>query len=81
MALRGYILIDTAVGSARSVTEAVQQLAHAGARLMAADTVTGPYDVIVHFEALDLDQLGRYISSGIQKIPGVKRTTTCLAIS
>jgi DNA-binding Lrp family transcriptional regulator len=80
LAIRGYVLIETDVGSAKSVGEAMQQLAHRDARVIAVDTVTGPYDVIVQLEAEDLDRLGNCITEGIQAVGGVKRTTTCLAV-
>ena len=44
------------------------------------DTVTGPYDVIVQLEADDLDRLGNAITDAVQKVTGVQRTTTCLAV-
>lgn len=80
MAIRGYVLIETEVGSAKSVGESMQHLDHKDARVIAVDTVTGPFDVIVQLEADDLDRLGNCITDGIQGIGGVKRTTTCLAV-
>ena len=80
MAIRGYVLIETEVGSARAVGEAMAQLNHKDAHVVAIDTVTGPYDVIVQLEADDLDRLGSCITEGIQAVGGVKRTTTCLAV-
>lgn len=80
MAIRGYVLIETEVGSARSVGEQMQRLQHDDAKLVAVDTVTGPFDVIVQLEAADLDKLGNCITEGIQGVAGVKRTTTCLAV-
>lgn len=80
MAIRGYVLIETEVGSARAVGEAMAQLNHKDARVLAVDTVTGPYDVVVQLEADDLDRLGNCITDGIQAVGGVKRTTTCLAV-
>jgi DNA-binding Lrp family transcriptional regulator len=80
MAIRGYVLIETEVGSAKSVGEAMAQLDHKDARVLNVDTVTGPYDVIVQLEADDLDHLGTCITDGIQAVTGVKRTTTCLAV-
>ena len=58
MAIRGYVLIETEVGSAKSVGESMQHLDHKDARVIAVDTVTGPFDVIVQLEADDLDRLG-----------------------
>ncbi|HTE86906.1 MAG TPA: Lrp/AsnC ligand binding domain-containing protein [Dehalococcoidia bacterium] len=80
MAIRGYVLIETEVGSAKSVGEAMQELDHRDARVLAVDTVTGPFDVIVQLEADDLDRLGTCITDGIQGLSGVKKTTTCLAV-
>jgi DNA-binding Lrp family transcriptional regulator len=80
MAIRGYVLIETEVGSAKAVGEAMAHLEHEDARVLAVDTVTGPFDVIVQLEADDLDHLGTCITDGIQAVTGVKRTTTCLAV-
>lgn len=80
MAFRGYILIETEVGHAKAVGDAVEAFQYADARVTSVDTVTGPFDVIVLMEADDLDKLGNAIGEGIQRIPGVQRTTTCLAV-
>ena len=80
MAVRGYVLIESDVGEAKSVGEAVRALTHSDARVLSVDTVTGPYDVIVQLEADDLDKLGNCITDGIQRVEGVQRTTTCLAV-
>ena len=80
MAFRGYILIEAEVGHAKAVGDAAQALKHPDARVLSVDTVTGPFDVIVQMEADDLDKLGNAIGEGIQRIEGVQRTTTCLAV-
>ncbi len=80
MAVRGYVLIESEVGEAKSVGETIQRLTHADARVLSVDTVTGPFDVIVQLEADDLDKLGNCITDGIQSVEGVQRTTTCLSI-
>jgi len=80
MTVRGYVLIEAEVGKAKAVGEAVQQMTHTDARVVAVDTVTGPFDVIVRLEAEDLDKLGNAITDGIQRVEGVQRTTTCLAV-
>ena len=80
MAVRGYVLIEAEVGRSKSVGEAVLKLNHGDAKVVSVDTVTGPYDVIVQMEADDLDKLGNSITEGIQRIDGVQRTTTCLAV-
>ncbi len=80
MAVRGYVLVETDVGRAKAVGEAIGGVKYDGARVVAVDTVTGPYDVIVQLEADDLDRLGNAITDAIQKVGGVQRTTTCLAV-
>jgi len=80
MSVRGYVLIEAEVGKAKAVGEAVQKLHHGDAHVVAVDTVTGPFDVIVQLEADDLDKLGNAITYGIQRAEGVQRTTTCLAV-
>ncbi|MBI4571019.1 MAG: Lrp/AsnC ligand binding domain-containing protein [Chloroflexi bacterium] len=80
MSVRGYVLIESDVGKAKSVGEAVKALGHTDATILSVDTVTGPYDVIVQVEADDLDKLGNCITDGIQRVEGVQRTTTCLAV-
>jgi len=80
MAVRGYVLVEAEVGKAKSVGEAVKSLTHPDAKVIAVDTVTGPFDVIVQLEADDLDKLGNCITDGIQRVEGVQRTTTCLAV-
>ena len=80
MAVRGYVLIEAEVGKAKAVGEAVRAVKHTDARVVNVDTVTGPFDVIVQLEADDLDKLGNAITDGIQRVEGVQRTTTCLAV-
>ena len=81
MSVRGYILIETAVGTAQRVSESILELKHPDARVVSVDTVTGPYDIIVQMEADDLDRLGRCITQGIQRVDGVTKTNTCLSVS
>ena len=80
MSVRAYVLIEAEVGRSKGVGEAIVALKHNDARVAGVDTVTGPYDVIVQMEADDLDKLGNAITDGIQRIEGVARTTTCLAV-
>ena len=80
MPVRAYVLIEAEVGRSKGVGEAILALKHAEAQVTGVDTVTGPYDVIVQMEADDLDKLGNAITDGIQRIEGVARTTTCLAV-
>ncbi len=80
MAVHGYVLVDAEVGKAKAISEALAQLERPDAQVIAVDTVTGPYDVILQLEADDLDKMGRFITEGVQRVEGVQRTTTCLAV-
>jgi DNA-binding Lrp family transcriptional regulator len=59
----------------------MRRLESGNAKVLAVDTVTGPFDVIVQLEADDLDLLGKCITEEIQKIEGIQRTTTCLSVN
>jgi len=78
--VRGYVLIETDVASAKSVGLELTSLSYADTTIISVDTVTGPFDVIVQIEATDLDTLGNSITDAIQSVDGVQRTTTCLAV-
>ena len=80
MPVKGYVLIETEVGTAKAVAEKLNELKHNDARVTDVDTVTGPFDVIAMLSANDLNSLGSCITLAIQTVPGVKRTTTCLSI-
>ena len=81
MGVRGYILVETEVGRTQAVGRAMRDVQAKNARVLAVDTVTGPFDVIVHLEADDLDELGKCITEQLQNVDGVQRTTTCLAVT
>ena len=78
--VRGYVLIETDVASAKSDGLELTSLSYAGTTIVSVDTVTGPFDVIMQIEATDLDTLGNSITDAIQSVDGVQRTTTCLAV-
>jgi DNA-binding Lrp family transcriptional regulator len=71
--VQAYILIQTEVGKAAEVAAEVSRLPG----VASAEDVTGPYDVIVRAEAADMDQLGRLVVAGVQRVEGVTRTLTC----
>jgi len=86
--IRGFVLVETEVGRTKTVAEAIRAIAPSDeaspdrrGAITAVDTVTGPYDVIVQVEAPDLDLLGKHITGEIATVPGVQRTTTCLAVN
>lgn len=68
-----YVLIQTEVGKATSVTKEVGDIDG----IVLVDGVTGPYDVIARAEAADLDALAKNIVMKLQEVEGVTRTLTC----
>ncbi len=81
MAVTGWVLIQTGVGSARTVADAFAAFTAEGVRVLSSDTVTGPHDVIVHIEAEDLDRLGDSVEEAVRDLTGVTNTLTCLTIN
>lgn len=77
--MRAYVLVEAAVGKARSVAAGVNGLDYGEVRMLSSDVVTGPFDVIALLESPDLDTLARFVSEQIQSVDGVQRTTTCVA--
>jgi len=73
MAVSAYVLIQTEVGKAADVAGEVRTIDG----VVAADDVTGPYDVIARAESASMDDLGRMVVSRIQMIDGITRTLTC----
>jgi len=71
--VEAYVLIQTEVGKQPAVTSAVNQIEG----VVSADSVAGPYDVIVRVAADDIDSLGKLTSSEIQAVNGITRTLTC----
>ena len=71
--VQAYVLIQTEVGKAALVAEAVREIPG----VEAADDVTGPYDVVVKASAEDVDSLGKLVVARIQAIEGITRTLTC----
>jgi DNA-binding Lrp family transcriptional regulator len=71
--VQAYILVQTEVGKAALVAQAIVDLEG----VTAAEDVTGPYDVIVRAEAETRDDLGRLVIARIQTVEGITRTLTC----
>ena len=76
MATKAYILIETAVGKSRDVTQALRSLPG----VETVDAVTGPYDIIAVVGAPDLNAVGDLVASQIHTINGIARTVTCLSV-
>ena len=76
MATRAFILIETAVGKTREVSNTLRDLGG----MQSVDVVTGPYDVIAVIDATDINTMGSLVTERIHTIGGVVRTVTCVAV-
>ena len=77
MSVSAFILIQTEVGRAATVARTIQGLDG----VIAAEGVTGPYDVIVRAGAETMDELGQMVVGRIQLIEGIIRTVTCPVVN
>jgi DNA-binding Lrp family transcriptional regulator len=68
-----YVLVQTEVGKAASVAAAIA----AFSGVETANTVIGPYDVIVKVTGDTMDDVARNFQDGIKGVEGITRTLTC----
>lgn len=73
MTVSAYVLIQTEVGKAAAVTQAVAAID--GVKV--AETVTGPYDAIIRVEGTSMDAVAKTVVSKVQMVDGITRTLTC----
>lgn len=73
MGVQAYVLIQTNVGRSTAVAKEISNIPG----VVSAADATGPYDVIVKLEAVDMDALGQMIVTRLQLVDGVTRTLTC----
>jgi DNA-binding Lrp family transcriptional regulator len=71
--IEAYVLIQTEVGKAAQVLAAVKEIPG----VTRAVVLTGPYDLLAHVEAIDVDSLGKLAVSEIQAVDSIVRTVTC----
>ena len=76
MATKAYVLIETAIGKTQTVVERLRKMPG----VIAADAVTGPYDVIIVVETKDPNEVGKLVMNSIHGLEGVNHTLTCLTI-
>jgi DNA-binding Lrp family transcriptional regulator len=74
--MKAYVLINASPGRALEVAKRMEGVSG----ITAADAITGEYDVIAVCEAPDVNSIGSLIVDKIQKIDGVFKTITCLAV-
>ena len=74
--VQAYVLIQSEVGKAALVAEAIAKISG----VTMAEDVTGPYDVIARVEARTVDELGKLGIAKIQDVTGITRTLTCTVV-
>lgn len=74
--MKAYILIKTRAGEVQDVVKNLYKLEG----VTEAHMTFGPFDVVAEVETPDIARLGAITASGIQPIPGVEQTLTCLAV-
>lgn len=74
--VQAYVLIQTAV-NAGHVAKEIRDIEGVDS----AEDVSGPYDVIVHTSAPDMDSLGKLVVARIQAVEGITRTLTCPVVT
>jgi len=74
--IRAYVLVTASAGRAQHVADALR----GNDGIVLVDAITGEYDVIAVCEAPDVNSIGSLIVDKIQKIDGVFKTVTCLAV-
>ena len=74
--LRAFVLIQTLPGRVATIVGALERIK----AVREVDTVTGPYDIVVHLEVGDLSDISPVVAGTIGGLKGVTRTTTLLCV-
>ena len=74
--MKAYVLIKTRAGDIKDVVSNLRRLKG----VTEAHMTFGPYDVVAEVETADVAQLGTLTATGIQPIPGIEQTLTCLTV-
>jgi DNA-binding Lrp family transcriptional regulator len=74
--VRAYIFIECNVGSTKEVIEGLKRFNG----IKSVETVTGPYDIIATLELESLQEIGDLVTQNVQKVNGITRTVTCIAL-
>lgn len=75
--IEAYVLIQTDIGKAAQVVAEVGEIP----AVTFAVALAGPYDVLAHVAAKDVDSLGRLAVGEIQSVSGISRTVTCSVVN
>jgi len=77
MGTKAYVLIEVAVGKAKTVANAILDLEG----VQTVDVVMGTFDIIAVVKAADVSAVAALVTDEIHTTDGVLRTQTCLAVS
>jgi DNA-binding Lrp family transcriptional regulator len=76
MMVIAYVLVEMVAGHSRNLVDALAERP----AVRVVDRVTGPYDVIITLEAIDINGISNIVADEIHSRPGVVRTTTCISL-
>jgi len=76
MTSKTYVLLETEVEKTKAVVTSIKALKE----VKTVNIITGPFDVIVYFEAEDSQIIGTLIIEKLRPLDGVKRTLTCVVV-
>lgn len=74
--MKAYVLITTKTSQVNQALASVREIS----KVKEADAVTGPFDIIALVKGADMKEIGDIVVNEVQKIPGISRTLTCLAV-
>ena len=74
--MKAYVLIHIRTGEIREVVRQLRRVEG----VSEVNMTFGPYDAVAVVEADDVKNIGDIMATGVQPIPGVMDTITCLAV-
>jgi DNA-binding Lrp family transcriptional regulator len=74
--MKAYVLIKVRTGDLREVLRHLKSVQG----VVEANMTFGPFDAVAIVQAENVNHLGQIIAMGIQPIPGILETLTCLAV-
>jgi DNA-binding Lrp family transcriptional regulator len=74
--MKAFVLMKVRTGEIRDVVRMVRRVEG----VKEASMTFGPYDVVAIIEADDVRHLGNIMAMGLQPIPGMLETMTCLSV-
>lgn len=76
MPIKGYLLIQTKMGTTKQVVDAVRKVEG----VVAADAVTGSWDAIAVVTGESVKDIGEIVVGRVRRIDGIERTLTCFVV-